>query len=368
MSEALFKSTPSPYLLSHSVGLLPKSSASYFQQHYFQAWEAGTAELWPQWLQDIELFRQQLARLLNTDIDSLCPQTNISSALTKFIGALPMPAKNKNIILLAEEDFPSMGFVIRQMTAFGFDFRFIPKNGNLADLDLWSDYLRDDIAVAFITHVQSNTGLKIPFEDICQLCQDRSVVSIVDIAQSVGVVPVNLHNTFADCVLGTSVKWLCGGPGAAFMWVSPALWQTTEPVDLGWFSHENPFEFDIHNFRFAANALKFWGGTPSVAPFIIAGHSIGLMHGIGIEKVAAHNLACRRILSRSLPPELNASPKQESLQSGTLILKSDHRLESALDKLAVQYDVRETGIRLSPHIYTTLETIEEITQALLAAL
>src|SRR5258707_405115 len=95
----------------------------------------------------------------------------------------------------------------------------------------------------------------------------------------------------ADVVLGSCVRWLCGGRVAGFWWLGPGLMRQLKPVDVGWFSHADPFEMDIHSFRYADDARRFWGGTPSVAPYAIATAGLELLGAVGIEAVLAHNRA-----------------------------------------------------------------------------
>ena len=222
-----------------------------------------------------------MANLIHGDIGEVCPQANLSSALSKFLPALPL-RKGKTKILLSANDFPSLGYVIKHMCGNDYQIAFIPPEEDLHDVNRWESYLKDDVAIALLTHVQSNTGRNLPIDAITALCHEKDIISIVDIAQSAGVLPVNVQRWQADCVIGSSVKWLCGGPGAGFMWIKSALIPCLSPIDVGWFSHENPVEFDILNFQYAKDALRFWGGTPSVAPFIIAANSINTLLNIGI--------------------------------------------------------------------------------------
>jgi len=190
----------------------------------------------------------------------------------------------------------------------------------------------------------------------------------VDIAQSVGVVPIDLAAWNAGFVIGSCVKWLCGGPGAGFLWVSPERLAACEPTDVGWFSHENPFEFDMHNFRYAADALRFWGGTPSVQPFVTAANSIRLMHKIGIEKIRAHNLNLTQQIIDAVDANNVVTPANPEKRGGTMVLhypaKQQDALCSRLDQAQVGFDVRPTGIRMSPHIYNDTEQIQAVIELL----
>jgi selenocysteine lyase/cysteine desulfurase len=134
---------------------------------------------------------------------------------------------------------------------------------------------------------------------------------------------------------------------------------------VGWFSHEDPFEFDIHNFRYAADALRFWGGTPSIYPFCIASASLEFVNNLGVDKIRQHNLnLCEKIISSLAQGEL-ISPANANCRSGTLIVHFGERHQQITEKLReqrVQFDSRSKGIRLSPHIYNSEDQINTVTQ------
>ena len=352
------------YLLSHSVGLPLKTAKSAADMSFWQPWMAGNENIWDHWLVEIERFRGQLGRLLNSDASHFCPQTTISSAVNKIIFALT-PEKHRNVILMSEEDFPSVAYALQQSKTLGYHMRYIPAGLNLNDLDVWDQYLSDDVALVLVTQVQSNNGVQLPIETITAMASERSIRSLVDIAQAIGIIPIDIQQWSADFIVGSCVKWLSGGPGAAFLWVNPAITELCQPQNVGWFSHEDPFEFDIHNFRYAADALRFWGGTPSVYPFCIASASLEFVNNLGVDKIRQHNLnLCEKIISSLTQGEL-ISPADANCRSGTLIIHFGERHQQITEILrdqGVQFDSRSKGIRLSPHIYNSENQINTLIQ------
>lgn len=349
------------YLLTHSIGLQPKSSLEALKQSFLQPWQSGSEDIWPQWLGAVAEFNQSLAKLLNSKPEQFCPQVNISSALSKVLQSLPRH-DSKRVLLATEADFPSAGFVLKQAECLGYELRFISKELDLQDAQVWHDALSDDVAAAFITHVHYSTNKLIPVADIARTCSVRNIVSIVDAAQSIGVVPIDLSTLSADVVLGSCIKWLCGGPGAGFLWLKKDIIRHLEPFDIGWFSHQNPFEFDIHHFEFANTANRFWGGTPSVAPYICARNSLELLHQIGVDTIRAHNQTLSQRLLESLDPDLFNSPTDLNKKGGTSVIKFENQNQvcATLDRAGILYDAREYGIRLSPHIYTSADDIDQL--------
>ncbi|MEH6592785.1 MAG: aminotransferase class V-fold PLP-dependent enzyme [Halioglobus sp.] len=366
MSKPSFAMHDGIYLLNHSVGRPPLGSLDSINLGFFEPWENGDAEVWPQWLAQIDNFRTTLGTLLNARMEDLCPQVNLSSALCKIIHSLPRK-KDKNVILISEQDFPSMGFVVSQAQAAGFEPRIMPVNPNSTALDLWDEQLSDDVFCALITEVFSNTGERQPVAEISRLCLERGIFSVVDICQSVGVLPIDLHEWDADFVLGSCVKWLCGGPGAGYLWANPDTAQQCQPVDVGWFSHADPFEFDIHNFRYADGAQRFWGGTPSVIPYVLAANSITQLNHLGIDKIREHNIELTEQLITGLAPETLITPAQPSARGGTLVLNFGARQPKIVERLTsekVRFDVRATGLRLSPHIYNCAKEMDIVLKCL----
>lgn len=349
------------YLLAHSIGLMPKNSEQALNDGFAQHWKNGSDNIWPLWLSSIAAFNQELAKLLNSEQSQFCPQSNVSSALTKVVNSLPEKTTRKTIVA-SENDFPSIGFVLQEAQKLGYSIKWIPKEEDAQDLNVWRAALSHDVHSALITHVHYNTNKRIPVKEISELCREQEIISIVDVAQSVGIVPIDLAAWQADIVIGSCIKWLCGGPGAAWLWLDSNIIEQLEPSDLGWFSHENPFEFDIHNFEYAKSAKRFWGGTPSVAPYVVASNSIKLISNIGVGAIADHNETLTQKLLSALAPENVVSPSSLEHKGGTTVLKFEHqgKIEQQLIERNILFDSREYGIRLSPHIYTLDDDIEQL--------
>ena len=361
-----FAATDDIYLLAHSIGKMPCSSTAYTQQHFYDVWQSSSESIWPQWLNEIEAFKSALAALFNAEAHEFCPQSNVSSALSKLVSSLPNRG-TKRTIVMTDNDFPSAGFVLQQMQKLGFTLRVIDKQKDPLDLNHWADAIDETVCAVFITHVHYNTNRRVKVQEICRLARARDAISIVDVAQSAGIVPIDFQRWQADAVIGSCIKWLCGGPGAGYLWVRPELISQLEPLDLGWFSHNNPFEFDINHFEYAASSNRFWGGTPSVQPFVTATNSIRLIHRIGVAHIRHHNLTLSDRLLAALPEHAElVSPVSANERGGTLVIKFDQqeRVTQQLQKSGVLFDAREYGIRLSPHVYTRTEEIDTCIQAL----
>jgi kynureninase len=350
------------YLLNHSVGLPLRSLESTATTDFWLPWRKADSEIWTHWLAAIDSFRAQLAFLLNGEKDSFCPQTSLSSAVAKILDSLPVD-KERNCILMSEEDFPSIAFALQKAGGAGYRLKFIPAEADTSDIDVWDQQTTSDVAMILVTHVQSNNGRQLPVQLITNLSRQKNILSLVDIAQSAAILPIDLQAWAADFVVGSCVKWIGGGPGAGFLWVSPDVIERCEPQSVGWFSHSNPFEFDIHNFNYAPDALRFWGGTPSVLPYVVASHSLKFINNIGVDNIRAHNIVLVDKIIQAISPEDLVSPMELERRGGTLILDFRDRDQDMIKRLRdahVQFDARAKGIRLSPHLCNNSQQIDAL--------
>ena len=354
--------TNSNYLLNHSVGRPLKTSENDFAERFYEPWKKSNDEPWEKWLETINDFTLSLAKIFNAKQSEFCPQVNLSSGLTKILMSLKQVQKKKSVVLVSEIDFPGMGFALKKSLPEDCEIRFIPANEDITNSSIWDAYMTEDIDLVFVSHAYSNTGQLSPISDVISMARSRDIISILDIAQSAGIVPIDLTALKPDFMLGSSVKWLCGGPGAAYLWVNTERLSSCEPKDVGWFSHENPFEFDIHNFRYHDSALKFWGGTPVVAPFIIATNSINYFTKIGIKNIRKHNQALIAKTANEIDLEF-VSPRDEAIRGGTMILDFGSNQQKVLNHLQdnnIGVDHRSHGIRISPHIYNDEQDIDQL--------
>jgi|TARA_B110000046_G_C12988988_1_gene396982 kynureninase len=339
------------YLLSHSVGLPLPNAERAAAKAFWTPWETGNGDIWQHWLGTIEAFRAELALLLNSNIGNICPQSSLSSAVGKVIYSLDLAA-DKKVILLSEEDFPSIAFALQKGVSSGYTLKFIDAGADTSDMTIWRSQMTEDVGLVLVTHVQSNNGRQLPVQQITDLARSRQILSLVDVAQSVGILPINLAQWQADFVVGSCVKWIGGGPGAAFLWVDSPMIEHCQPQSVGWFSHQDPFEFDIHHFRYADDALRFWGGTPTVYPFAVAANSVQAINAIGVNNIRQNNLELSDQIIQAVPSEALISPVQEDLRGGTLVLDFGRRQDAVMRRLInlnVHFDCRVKGMRLSPH-------------------
>ncbi len=341
------------YLLSHSVGL-PVADTRSAIDGYLDTWQHHTPDAWPRWLAGIDGFRQAVARLISADAASVCPQSNVSSGLTKVLAAQRHRFSDPTV-LVSEKAFPSLGFVCERS---GYAVRFLPADADESDPDQWAAHAQG-VDVAIVNHVYSNTGIAVSIDAVGSALRRQGVSVYVDVAQSAGVLAVDVDAWDVDVILGSCVKWLSGGAGAGWLWASPQVIESSVPIDVGWWSHEEPFEFDIHHYRDAADGRRFWGATPSVLPFVVAANSITQIDRLGVDTVRRHNHALVDLLVDELDDRV-VSPHDPAQRSGTAVVAAGPDIVETLAEQGIHVDHRAQGIRVSPHVYTTANDVHRL--------
>src|SRR6185295_3855491 len=99
-----------------------------------------------------------------------------------------------------------------------------------------------------------------------------------------------------DFAVGGSVKWLCGGPGAGYLYVRPDLARELEPGLVGWAAHAAPFDFATGAIRYADAPERFQSGTPNVPSLYSARAGYEIVAEIGVPAIRAKSLALTRRL------------------------------------------------------------------------
>lgn len=353
------------YFLSHSIGAQPKTYDAVLAETYLEPWRTAGEKAWDPWFEALDAFRDGLAPLIGAQANDICPQTNVSSGLAKILFGLPdRPTRRK--IVLTEDDFPTVGFTLGQARRLGYELVFLPGGERLADPDAWAPAFQDDVQLVLATQVFSNTAVLAPCAEIARRAKEAGVFSVFDIAQAAGAVPVKLDEWGADFALGTSQKYLCSGTGAAFLWASRDAAAQSQPMDVGWFSHENPFEFDIRHFKYAEGAARFSGGVPSFGPFAGATAAQAIFNDIGVDAIYAYNQRLISTLTDALPEDAFLSTRTQGARGSAAILKvRDYDAAAAdLREAGVIHDTRKGGVRVSIHLYNDENDVAALVDAL----
>jgi len=221
-----------------------------------------------------------------------------------------------------------------------------------------------------LSHVIFKSGYVQDVAAVVRRAHEVGALVVADLYQSAGTVPVDVAAWDVDFATGGSVKWLCGGPGAGYLYVAPRLLASLEPRVTGWMAHERPFDFEAGPIDYAPDVSRFLHGTPAVPALYAARAGYEIVSAIGVDAIRRKSERQVQMMvdlarARGLTPRTPDSPQR---RGGMVIIDVPHAqaVTRELLRREILVDFRPgAGIRLSPHFYTSDDevrhAVDEIT-------
>ena len=351
------------YLISHSLGAMPKSTYDRLHE-YAEVWATRGVRAWAEgWWNMPVTVGDEVGKIIGADPGSVVMHQNVSICQSLILSCLePTPERNK--IVYSELNFPSVMYVYEAHARDGKltietvksdDGISVPLERMLAAID------ETTLLVPF-SHVLFKSAFLQDAKAIIDRAHEVGALVVLDTYQSAGTVPFSVKELNADFATGGSVKWLCGGPGAGYLYVRPDLQNKLEPKTTGWMAHEHPFAFDTE-LHYASNITRFLHGSPAIPALYAAQSGYRIINEIGVNKIRAKSVRQTEYLIQ-LAEEAGfvvTSPKDSSRRGGTVTVA--HESASAIAKELIRrefvIDYRPgAGVRISPHFYTTDNELE----------
>lgn len=358
--EILARST---YLVSHSLGAMPAKAREYLRE-YADVWAARGVRAWGEgWWRLPVVVGDAVARIIGAAPGSVVMHQNVSIVQSLVASCFDFSGRRNKIVYDAL-NFPSVMYVYEALRAVGARIDVVPSDdGITVPLDRLLAAIDEETLLVPLSHVIFKSGYIQDIAAITKRAHEVGALVIADIYQSAGCVPVDVTAWDVDFATGGSVKWLCGGPGAGYLYVAPRLAQTLQPRVTGWAAHERPFGFEPGAVDYASGIERFQHGTPGVPALYAARAGYEMIEGIGVDAIRAKSKRqSTRLIDRALAAGFGVrSPRNAEDRSGMVILDVPEGAAVARELLRreVLVDFRPgAGIRLSPHFYTTDEELD----------
>jgi kynureninase len=264
-------------------------------------------------------------------------------------------------------DFPSVRYVYdRLATRLGAEIVVVPAaaDGISVDADAVVAAIDERTRLVCISHVLFRSAYVMDVAPIARRAHEVGALLSLDAFHAVGVLPVDVKALGADFLTGGVLKWLCGGPGACFLYVAPAVQTTLEPSLTGWLAHEHPFAFEPE-MAYAPGIYRWLGGTPAVPAMYAAIEGPRIVRRAGIEAIRAKSVRqTARLLEladeRGYPTR---TPRDAARRGGTVAFDVPHAYEVSQYLLShgVLVDFRpNAGIRVAPHFYNRDDELDAV--------
>lgn len=362
------------YFLYHSIGQYPGKSKDMAGAlaEFADIWGAEDDAQWPKVLERREEFLSLWRALIDAPDGTLTSAENVTTALFSILGGLPEGRLRGQRVLIAADCFPSLHFLLNGLASrMGFALHTVPiRPGEfwVRDedmLDAWGP----DVGLALLTFVTSTSSHRCDLSALLE--HGRSMGSLVglDLTQGIGIIPFSLNDHPVDFAISTSLKWLCGTPGAGIIQMRKDLMAEVTPELRGWFSQDNPFSWDLAGFKYAPDARRFDHGTPSVLASL--GSIPSLRWHAAQSGLLAHNRRLTdMIVSAADSTGLSlATPRADDQRGGSIMLQlpASQDTTGLVDHLRsrqIHVDCRARILRLSPGAITTDAHVETLFDAL----
>lgn len=352
------------YLVSHSLGAMPRRASTYLQQ-FTDEWSTRGVRAWHEgWWELGRTTGDLLGGIVGAAAGSISMHQNVTVAQAIVASCHRFDGPRRRVVM-TELDFPTNMYLFEGFRRYGAEITYVPSNdGMRTNLERMVDAIDERTALVPISLVLFKSAFIENAAAIVEKAHRVGARVVLDIYQAAGTIPVDLEALAVDFAVGGSVKWLCGGPGNGYLYVRPDLAREVEPAIAGWAAHARPFEFEIGPLIYADAPERFQSGTPNV-PALYAGRAgYEIVREIGVEAIRAKSLLLtRRLMDRARATGFRINtPDADHERGGTVILDVPNAAVVAEQLIArgVIVDYRPgAGIRIAPHFYTTPEEIEE---------
>jgi len=355
------------YLISASLGPVSRRSKAYLAE-YVKAWEEMGAPD-PVWFERIfpriRQVKRLFAGLIGADPDELAITTNVSLSLSTVVSALDFSGE-RNGIVLTELDFPTDGHVALAQQRRGAEVVFLGSpDGLTVPVDSFAGAIDDRTALVIVNRVLYRSSALLDVAEICRLAHHVGALVAVDDFHGAGIIPIDVHEVGCDFYTAGVLKWLCGGPGLAFLYVRRDLVSRLEPTVAGWWSTREPFSFDLQNLDWHPAARRFEQGTHAAPIPFVAHGGLEIITEATPERIRERqgeltDYVMERAAAMKLPVR---TPRDRKARGGVVNVGVGERageIVEALYEEDVCVDFRADGLRVSPHFFNTEADIDAL--------
>jgi kynureninase len=347
------------YMISHSLGAMPRRTRDRLTQ-FADEWDTRGIRAWEEgWWEMPVTVGNLIGKIIGAGEGEIVMQQNVSVCQQIVLSCFDW-TKRRNKIVTDSMNFPSNLYNYGQLRT---PIATIPsQDGLISPLKEMLEAMDDQTALVSVSHVLFRSSYIQDLAALTRRAHEVGAKIVADVYQSAGTVPLNVRELGVDFAVGGSVKWLCGGPGAGFLYVRRDLWPELEPRMTGWAAHRHPFLFaQEHDYDPGIN--RFQNGTPNVPAMYSAMSGYEIVGEIGVPAIREKSMRQTAMLielAENAGFRIN-SPRNPHERGGTVVIDvpNGYEVTQELGRRDYLVDYRPgAGIRVAPHFYSTDEELE----------
>lgn len=351
------------YMISNSLGAMPRAVYQALEG-YADTWATRGVRAWQErwWMLAVEV-GNELGALMNAPVSSVSVHQNVTTCQAIVASCFDFSGK-RNKVVYSDMNFPSVMYFSEAQRPYGARVHMVKTDdGITVPTDRLLDAIDEQTLLVPISHVIFRSSYINDAQAIIEKAHRVGAQVVVDTFQSLGTVPVDVQALNVDFACGGVLKWLCGGPGVAYLYVRPDLGKKLEPKFTGWFAHENSFEFATGPIRYAEAPFRFMNGTTHIPALEACRPGLRIVTEVGVEQISAKSLrqTARLIELADRHGWRVNTPRDPSQRGGTVSIDMPDSQAVSRELLAreILVDWRpKAGVRFSPHFYNSDEEVD----------
>ena len=346
------------YMISHSLGAMPARTSRRVQE-FADTWATRGIRAWEEgWWEMPVTVGNLVGAIIGAGEGEVVMQQNVSICQSVVTSCIDWSGR-RNKLVTDGLNFPSNDYIYHGLSRHGARVVSVPSpDGFTLPVELVLDAIDEETQIVSVSHVAFRSSYIQDLAAIVERAHRVGAMVIADLYQSAGTVPVDVRALNLDFATGGSVKWLCGGPGAGYLYVRRDLWPTLQPAATGWMAHEEPFAFAGGPIRYADNAFRFLNGTPNVPALYAARSGYEIINEIGVPAIREKSMRqTARLIALADEAGIKVNTCRDPRKRGGVVtfdVSNGKEVTRELARREILVDYRPgAGVRVAPHFYTT---------------
>ena len=347
------------YLYNGSIHPCAKPVAQAMRS-FLQEWEQGGEAAFFTAYQAFGQLKDAFAKLVHARAENIVITESTTAGLN-LAGQLLRPQKAQNIVV-TDLAFMSSTYPWLASQVATAEVRFVTARDGKIHMEDLAEQLDENTAAVSICAVTVGSGFRYDLRKVFDLTSRYNVPLIVDGAQALGLIDMDVNHPPVDFLAGTASKWLMGPTGIGFLYLQDKYLDMTPP-SVGWLSAANLADWDVRRCRLHSDAMRFQGGIPNLIGVVGALAGLRLLEQIGREFIEQRVRELTAHLLDNLH-ELGVdvwTPRADHERAGIVFFRTpDHKsLHARLKENKIYCGTFLGGIRVDPTFYNTYRELDK---------
>lgn len=357
------------YLINNSLGAMPASVVDALHE-YMTLWATEGVVAWDTWLPEVANTAAILEDIIGAPRGSMTMCQNVTNGLAGILSCIEYDGPRNEIVYCAGE-FPTVEYLLDGQRRLGARTVRVGDDPLVFPAEELMEAITPRTVLVVLSHVLFRTAELVDVRPFVEKAHSVGALIVLDAYQSIGAVPFDVLELDVDFLVGGSVKWLCGGPGAGYLYAHPNIVDRLEPAFAGWFSHARPFGFEAPPIEYAPGVARFTGGTPNMPAYYQAREGYRIIREVGVGAIREKARRQTGILvDGALQRGLAVNTPFDFDRRGnhvTVDMPGAQEVKDELIRRGFVVDYRPgAGIRIAPHFYNTDEECEAVLDEIMA--